>query len=169
MRKFENLKHIELSLINNAAYISTCSLTTIGLWMIIIPCIKVDWLKLNVEEKINLIKNALERSTINVIMPKNPKDHGQAVLKDFGFSSWQKFYEGGLHCSIDLDTGKKEYKITPMIYLKENNSLYGIKKGIEVLSSDASSKEIIETMEKVLGRIPQLTENYYANEDVSED
>jgi len=169
MQKVNNLKSIEFNLRDGKAYILSSSLTTMGLWMSTVPCTKVEWHSLSSAEKFNTLNQALERSKVNVPMPENTKHHAQAVLENLGFKSWKKFYEGGYHCTIDLDIEKKEFKITPMIYLRDNTSLYGIKKGIEVLSSESTPEVVVSTLEKILARIPELTEDYYANEDVSEE
>ncbi len=140
-----------------------------GLGMSTPPFIKVEWVSLSVEEKFAILQQAFEGCKINLPMPENPKEYSKSILKELGFNSWTKFYKDGHHCGIELNIDKKQYQLTPLIYLKENEALYGIKKGIVTLSSETTSEEIITALEKVLARIPELTEDYYANEDVPEE
>ena len=97
-------------------------------------------------------------------MPKDPKAHGKAILQELGAGSWKKYYGEGRHCDIEFNPGKKEYCITPMIFLVENTSLYGIKDGIVCVSSEANPEEMISALESVLESIPRLAEEYYSKE-----
>ena len=129
------------------------------------PFLKLEWNKLQLQEKFDYLQQAIEGSIKDVPMPKNPREYSKLIMKDFGFKSWEKFCENGYHCTIVLDLEKQEYQINPMIYVKEQRSLLGARTGSETLSNEAKPEELIITLEKVLDKIPQLTEEYYADED----
>jgi hypothetical protein len=169
MPKSNNVKSIEFNLKNSIAYICSSSLTVMRLFMSTPPFLSLEWDKLSSQEKFAHLQHAFEGSSKDVKMPENPPEYSKSILNAFGFKSWSEFYEGGRHCSIDLDIEKKEYRISPMIYVKEQGSLFGTKTGDEIISSDATAEEVIAALEKVLNKIPQLTEDYYSNEDVSDD
>lgn len=169
MKKTYNAKHVELNLKDGIAYISSSSLTVMGLFMSTPPFLKLEWNKLQLQEKFDYLQQAIDGSIKDVPMPENPKEYSQLIMKDFGFKSWEKFCENGCHCTIVLDLEKREYQINPMVYVKEQRSLFGAKTGSVTLSNEATPEELITTLEKVLDKIPQLTEEYYANEDISDD
>jgi len=158
------MKMIEFSIKDNIAYICSASQTTMKLWMSTPPFLKVDWNKLSVQEKFITLHQAFEGSKKDLPMPKNPDEVSKSILAAFGPKSWKSFYEGGRHCSIDLDTSKNQYCITPMIYLRQNKSLYGIKEGVEFIGISSSSEEVIATLEGLLEKLPALEEAYYRKE-----
>jgi hypothetical protein len=164
-----DIQSVKINLKKGIAYICSSSLTVMKLYMSTPPFIKVEWSTLSIEEKFNHLQNAFAGSKTDVPMPDNPREYSKSIMQTFGFKSWEKFCEGGHYCAIDLSKSKKEYLFSPMIYVKEQGSLFGAKKGSEVLSLEATPEEIILTLEKVLEKIPELTEDYYANEDVSEE
>ena len=163
------MKRIEFNLKNTVAYVNSSSLNTMRLWMSTPPFIKVDWAQLNTQEKYKVLVDALNGSKVGLPMPQNPKEFSGVVLRNFGFISWRQYCDNGKHCSIKLDIEKSQYVFTPLIYLNENNSLYGIKEGEEIVSLTASEEEIIFVLERVLHNIPRLTEEYYQRESESND
>lgn len=169
MQKSYNVKIVEFNLKNGFAYICSSSLTAIKLFVSTPPFLILEWNTLSSEEKFENLQHAFEGSGKDIPMPENPPEYSKSILKAFGFKSWEKFYEGGHHVTIDLDMDKKEYCISPMIYVKEQRSLFGAKRGDETLSINAMPDIIIATLEMVLSRIPELTEDHYANEDVADD
>jgi hypothetical protein len=131
------------------------------------PFIKINWSELTVEEKYNTLLQVFEGCKEGVPMPANP-GASRSKIDNFGFSSWKSFAEGGWHCSIKLNTDASQYDFTPMIYVVKGNGLYGMKSGIEHNALTASPEEFITTLERVLEKIPALTEEYYQQEDEEE-
>jgi hypothetical protein len=169
MAKSYNVKIIEFNLKKGVAFICSSSLTTLKLFMSSPLFLILEWNTLTSQEKFENLQRAFEGSKKDVPMPENPSEYSKSIMKAFGFKSWEKFCEGGNHVTIDLDMDKNEYHINPMVYVKEQGSLVGAKSGDEKLSIDASPEELIFNLGKVLGRIPQLTDEYYTNSDVSDD
>ena len=160
-----NIKSIEFSLNDGKVIACSTSYAVTRLGIFTPPFINQEWASLSIEEKFKLLTSLFEGSKMGLPMPSNPNEYSSSVLKELGFKSWKKYYTNGYHCSIDWDIIKGEYKFTPSIYSSENDSLSGLKKGVQVLSSNATPEEIILTLEKILEKIPELTEDYYANEN----
>jgi hypothetical protein len=131
------------------------------------PFIKINWVELTVEEKYNTLLQVFEGCKEGVPMPPNP-GKSRSKLDNFGFDSWKKFFSVGRHCSIEFNVDADEYEFAPMIYLVKENGLYGIKSGIERIPSIAMPEEFITTFERVLEKIPSLTEEYYRQEEEEE-
>lgn len=163
------MKMIEFSIKDSIAYICSASQTTMKLWMSTSPFLKVDWSKLSVQEKYETLQQAFEGSKKDLPMPDNPNEFSKSILAAFGLKSWKALYEGGRHCSIELDTDKNQYCLTPMVYLRQNKSLYGIKAGIEYIPASASPEDMIATLEGILEKLPRLEEEYYEKERKTED
>jgi len=163
------MKRIEFSIKDSIAYICSSSQTTMKLWMSTPPFLKVEWKQLSVQEKFATLKQAFEGSKKDLPMPPNPKEFGSSILAAFGLKNWKSVYEGGRHCSIALDTDKDQYCFTPMIYLRQNKALYGIKGGIEYITASASPEEVIAVLEGLLEKLPQLEEEYYVKEQTKEE
>ncbi len=106
------------------------SLTTMKLFMSTPPFIKINWAELTIEEKYKTLLQVFEGCKEGVPIPPNPKEYGNSVVSNFGFTSWKKYAEAGSHCAIALDVDANQYEITPLIYLIKENNLYGIKSGI---------------------------------------
>jgi hypothetical protein len=159
MQNFEHLKSIEFCLANNIAYVCSDSLTTMRLWMMTSPFVKVDWPSLTVEEKFNVLQTAFKGSKVNVPMPENTDEYSKLILEELGFSTWNKFYKSIYNCRIGLDLEKKEYKFSPMIYSKEKKALIGLKNGNQILSSNSTPEEVIAKLEQVIAKIPALSED----------
>lgn len=158
------IKEIEFNLRDAIACINATSLTTMKLFMSSPPFIKINWVGLTVEEKYNTLLQVFEGCKEGVPMPANPSQ-SRAKLDNFGFASWKTFFEGGYHCAIALDVDARQYEFTPEVYMIRENGLYGMKSGIEHIASTATPEEFITTLERVLAKIPALTEEYYQQED----
>ncbi len=66
-------KRIEFYLNNNLAFINASSLTTMRLWMSTPPFIKVNWVELGPDQKLDVLKQVFEGSTSGIPMPKDKK------------------------------------------------------------------------------------------------
>jgi hypothetical protein len=140
-----------------------------GLGILTPSFIRTQWSKLTVKEKYEVLTQTFEGCKTGVAMPTNPDDFNKSIMKSWGLSSWKKFHEGGNHCSVGFDEKEAQYFFTPMIYLTASKSLYGIKNGIERISSTASSEDVIATLEGLLQKIPGLAEDYYQQENETDD
>lgn len=161
------IKEIEFNLRGAIACINATSLTTMKLFMATPPFIKTDWRDLSTEEKYNILMRVFEGCKEDVPMPANPGQSRQK-LDNFGFASWKRFFGGGSHCSIALNTDVRKYEFTPMVYTPKENGLYGMKSGIEQIASTATAEEFIATLERVLEKIPALTEEYLRGDEDEE-
>jgi hypothetical protein len=158
------VKRIEFKLKDGVAQLNASSLTAIKIWISSPPFIKVLWTSLTCEEKYGVLMKVFQGSRLDVPIPNDTSAKSKEILKELGSSSWKKYYNEGRHCSIRFDPGKEEYCITPMIFLVDKTSLYGIKEGVVCVSSDANPEVLISSLEAVLDSIPRLTEEYYNRE-----
>jgi hypothetical protein len=158
------VKRVEFRLKDGVAQLNASSLTMMKLWISSPPFMKVGWASLTAAEKYGVLMEVFEGSRQDVPMPIDTSAKSKDILKELGIGSWKKYYSEGRHCSIRFDPEKKEYFLTPMIFLVENTSLYGIKDGIVCVSSEANPEEMISALESVLESIPRHAEEYYSKE-----
>lgn len=155
-----NIKYIDVIYHKGVGYINPSNLTEIGLFLVSPPYIKVDWDKLDSQEKYNHLTEAFNHYRSNIPLPPDIDSYLQVRMDAFEIENWVQFSNESVMCHILLDLDNREYKITPSIYLEDSDSHYGVKHGIRKVSNDSSPGELIEMVEAVLKSIPLLTQEY---------
>lgn len=155
-----NIKYIDVILHNGIGYINPSNLTAIGLFLVSPPYVKVDWDKMDSQEKFRQLAAAFNQFRSNIPVPSDIDSYLQVRMDAFEIENWEQFSKESSMCHILLDLDNRKYKITPTIYLEESDSHYGIKHGVKMVSAEATPEELIVEVENVLRSIPFFTQEY---------
>jgi hypothetical protein len=155
-----NIKYIDVILHKGVGYFHPSNLTEIGLFLVSPPYVKVDWDKMDSQEKFSQLTEAFYQYRSNIPAPSDIDSYLQVRMDAFEIENWVQFSNESFMCHILLDLDNREYKITPSIYLGNSDSHYGVKHGVRKVSTDATPEEFIVVVETVLKSIPLLTQEY---------